>query len=111
MKIKSKAIRKSARGEQCTVESGLCNRNTETTIFAHIPDGQSGMGTKPNDTSGVYACSACHDVIDGRLCYSDFESHRWWYLCRALQRTMFRLVEKGVVTIPDVTVHNENAPF
>ena len=61
-------IRKSARGEECQVRiPGVCNHNPETTVWAHLPDGTGGkMGGKSNDLCGTYACSACHDEIDGR---------------------------------------------
>lgn len=46
---------------------GVCNGNTETTVLAHIRrGGVAGMGQKPPDTCGVWACNACHDVLDGR---------------------------------------------
>jgi hypothetical protein len=34
-------------------------------VFAHV--GGAGMGTKNADIEGTYACSCCHDVIDGRV--------------------------------------------
>ena len=50
---------------------GVCNFNAETTILAHIRRGSvAGVGAKPPDTCAVWACSACHDVIDGRRKYS-----------------------------------------
>ena len=59
-------ITKSARGEECQVRiPGVCNHNPETTVFAHI--GGGGMGMKQPDCEGAYCCSACHDVVDGRV--------------------------------------------
>lgn len=47
---------------------GVCNGNPETTVLAHIRRGNvAGVGQKPPDLCGVWACSACHDVIDGRV--------------------------------------------
>lgn len=49
---------------------GHCNGNPETTVLAHIRRaGLGGMGLKPPDICGVFACNgpgSCHDVIDGR---------------------------------------------
>jgi hypothetical protein len=46
---------------------GICNFNSETTVLAHIRlSGVSGMGMKSPDLIGAWACSACHDEIDGR---------------------------------------------
>lgn len=61
-------IRKAARGEPCLMRiPGVCNGNPETTVLAHIRgSGNAGKGMKPPDVSGVFACSACHDVIDRR---------------------------------------------
>ena len=62
-------LRKLARGKPCQVRIPIhCNHNRETTVLAHYRlAGYSGMGTKPDDWSfGAWACSDCHDVIDGR---------------------------------------------
>lgn len=62
-------IRRAARGEDCLVMiPGVCNRNPETTVLAHsnrLADGK-GMGLKAPDTAAAFACSCCHDVLDGR---------------------------------------------
>ena len=62
-------ITQSARNEECQVRLiGICNHNSETTVFAHYrKGGLGGMGKKPKDIFGAYACSACHDVLDGRV--------------------------------------------
>ena len=62
-------ITESAKGEACTVRiSGHCNGNPETTVFAHINGVRfgHGIGLKTNDILWSYACSDCHDVVDGR---------------------------------------------
>jgi hypothetical protein len=66
---KKQSIRDSARGEECTVRIvGACNRDPSTTVWSHLPsiDGGRGMGMKAIDEAGAYACSCCHDVVDGR---------------------------------------------
>lgn len=46
---------------------GICNFNSETTVLAHLRRANvAGMGQKPPDTCGVWACSSCHDEIDRR---------------------------------------------
>lgn len=61
-------IRKSARGEACTLRfPGICNRNPETTAWCHsnsLADGK-GMGIKARDEEGCYGCSDCHAWLDG----------------------------------------------
>ncbi len=62
-------IRDSANGEDCQVRLiGICNGRSETTVWSHFPglDADRGMGMKALDLCGAYACSACHDAVDGR---------------------------------------------
>ena len=62
---KKSKYRESARGQDCMVRiPGICNGNSETTVLAHLNGG--GMGRKRSDIHGAFACSACHDVLDGR---------------------------------------------
>ncbi len=61
------AITRSARGEECTLRVPLiCNWDSSTTVWAHIKRPWQGGTVKPNDEDGVYACSACHNALDGR---------------------------------------------
>jgi len=107
--VKSKKIRDSARGEECTLQIvGACNYDPATTVLAHLPDdsGTGKMGGKSNDVGcAVYACSSCHDVIDGRAGFISlddciaFEDCADFYQLRALKRTIKRMIEKGLVVI------------
>lgn len=63
-----KRITNSARGMDCAVRiPGICNFNNETTVFAHINGVRFGHGVGIKTKFGAYACSSCHDAIDGRL--------------------------------------------
>jgi hypothetical protein len=46
---------------------GVCNGDPATTVLAHyrLP-GTCGVGMKPPDLLGAWACSACHDEVDRR---------------------------------------------
>ena len=48
-------ITQSARNEECQVRLiGICNHNSETTVFAHYrKGGLGGMGKKPKDISAL----------------------------------------------------------
>lgn len=96
--MKQSKITKSARGEECQVRiPGVCNFNSETTIFAHLNGG--GMGFKQNDIHGAYCCSNCHDVVDLRV-KSDYTLNEitiWFY--EAVVRTQIILLEKGLIKI------------
>lgn len=61
-------LRAYARGKPCMVRiPGVCNGNPQTTVLAHYRlSGTSGAGMKPNDWQASWACSDCHDVVDGR---------------------------------------------
>lgn len=66
--VRSQKLRKSAEGQECTVRlPGVCNWNPETSVLAHLPDGEGKMGGKGSDIHAVIACSDCHAAIDGRM--------------------------------------------
>jgi hypothetical protein len=55
VKVRSEAIRKSARGQDCALRiPGHCNFDTETTVLAHVGK-NIGMSMKCDDTMAVYA--------------------------------------------------------
>lgn len=58
-------LRAQARGRGCQVRLDCCNTNSETTVLAHFRLlGISGIGLKPPDLIGAWACSACHAYVD-----------------------------------------------
>ncbi len=62
-----KTITNSARGQQCTVRlPSICNHDKSTTVFAHLNGVRHGHGVGIKTLFGAYACSACHDFVDGR---------------------------------------------
>lgn len=94
--IKSKKLRDSARGEDCTLNiTGVCSYNPETVVLNHFPSDIAGY--KSTDLSSGYGCSSCHAVIDsrGKLSAEDWE----FYVRRAQVRTLTRFHEKGLITI------------
>ena len=96
--IRIKKIRDSARMQDCTIESPYCNHNPETVVFAHYGEpGEKGMALKPDDTSGAYACSSCHDCLDGRT-QGNPEMSISFYWFRGMRRTWRLLIENGVLS-------------
>lgn len=87
-------LRKSARGRDCTIESEVCNYNPETTVLCHIDSEEKGMGIKSPDYFAVFACSACHQALDGH----DLDD-RDWYINRALLRTWGIWIDEGIIKI------------
>ena len=94
--IKSKKLRDSARGEDCTFNIvDVCNYNPETVVLCHLPSENAGY--KSTDVSSGYGCSACHAVIDSRGTLSDADYE--FYARRAQERTITRFFDKGLITI------------
>ena len=99
---KQTKITKSARGQDCQVRiPGVCNFNPETTVLAHLNGG--GMGMKAPDWQGAYCCSACHDVLDGRVSPERREV-RWGDSMRLMHlegviRTQALLFEQGLLEV------------
>lgn len=95
-KVRSKALRKSANGQACTLRlPGICNGDTETTVLAHVNFGGNGMATKESDLSACYACSACHDALDGRVPWARDEA----VMFSAVMRTQHKMVEAGLIEV------------
>lgn len=97
MRVISQKLRDSARGKDCTLRLfGVCNFNPETTVLAHLPCGHKGVGMKGPDHMAVFACSACHDVIDSRSRRYEVEPGDF---LRALAETQMQWIESGLMTI------------
>ena len=78
---------------------GICNFNSETVVLAHIRlAGISGMGMKSPDLIGAWACSACHDELDGRTHKSGL-THDELRLAHfeGMARTIAQLEKEGLV--------------
>lgn len=73
----------------------VCNHNPETVVLAHLAG--AGMGRKADDIHGAYCCSACHDVIDGRVkCEYPAPVIKLWFF-EGMVRTQLALLEKGLI--------------
>jgi hypothetical protein len=93
-------LRKEAKGRGCMVRlPGVCNHNSETVVLAHIRiAGVSGMGIKSPDLIGAWACSACHDELDGRTRKSGMtrDELRLAHF-EGMARTIAQLAKEGLV--------------
>ena len=88
-------IRKSAKGEDCTLRLGQCSI-PETVVLAHIGRIR-GMGIKCTDSFAVFACSTCHDIIDGRQKSQLTKTELKAEMLRALEESQLRMIEMGVL--------------
>ena len=92
-------LTKLARGRECQVRLSCCNYNTETTVLAHYRlAGTCGVGMKPNDLQGAWACSACHDEIDRRTRNFDNEFVRLAH-AEGVFRTIAILIKEGAIKL------------
>lgn len=89
-------LRKEAQGRECQVRlSGICNGNSETVVLSHYRmAGLCGVGMKPNDLFGAWACSACHDEIDRRTRRTDAGEAHMAHL-EFVIRTQAALIAEG----------------
>jgi hypothetical protein len=92
-------LRQSARGQDCTLQIfPWCNNDPTTVSLCHIGLG-SGWGLKSSDTIAVYGCSACHDIIDGRVDKSVDKLELMEIKLRALERTHKIMIANGVIKL------------
>jgi hypothetical protein len=60
-------LRELARGRPCQVRLPGCDGGGETTVLAHYRlSGLNGVGMKPPDEIGAWACHWCHSCVDRR---------------------------------------------
>ncbi|WP_067097900.1 DUF1364 domain-containing protein [Marinomonas atlantica] len=98
MKVVSKKIRNSARGQDCALRiPGVCNFNPETTVLAHVGRNR-GMSIKCHDTFAVYACDSCHMAIDGHSMTMD-RGTKAQYVLDAVEETQAKLLEQGLIKV------------
>lgn len=98
MRVVSKKLRDSAKGQSCALRITRC-ASDETVVLCHLPiKGFGGMGMKAPDNLAVFGCAHCHAVLDGRA-QGDFTEAD---LLRALAETQMIWIELGLMTIKGV---------
>jgi hypothetical protein len=99
--VEVRKVTQSAKDEICQISLPVCNHNPETTVFAHLSRKHligAGMGYKGKPI-GSYACSVCHDVIDGRM-KTDFDRDFLWQMeLEGAISTLGILFDKGIIKI------------
>tara|TARA_Y100001951_G_scaffold105178_1_gene120472 strand:+ start:3058 stop:3387 length:330 start_codon:yes stop_codon:yes gene_type:complete len=97
--VRSKNLRDSARDQECTVRLPGCLFSGETVVLAHLPHSGRGIARKASDLDAVFACKACHDVIDGRTRYEYSREELLEALIRAHSETMQAWADDGLITV------------
>ncbi len=97
MPLKSKKLRDSARGQDCTMRvAGTCYNHSSTTVLAHVNTEGGCMGGKSDDYSACFACHDCHQWLDLNL---GTEEDRLFYTRRAMVRTWRIWIEEGYICL------------
>jgi hypothetical protein len=83
-----------------------CNGDWATTVLAHLRMmGISAMAMKCPDWFGAWACSGCHDYVDGRIWTADsYETRRLIHL-EGVVRTQHELLMLG--HLPEAKYFNQ----
>lgn len=92
-------LRKAARGRECMVRLPyVCNRNSDTVVLAHYRlAGYCGVGLKPSDLLGAWACSSCHDICDGRAKSHLSREEIQTAFAEGVMRTIAELEREGLI--------------
>ena len=99
MTIRSKKIRRFAEGRDCTTRiPGFCNFDPETSVMAHSPIANGGMGFKGSDLECAIACHECHQRIDRVIRDVPREEVLECWI-RGSAETRALLVEAGIVEV------------
>lgn len=93
-------LTQAAKGKECTVQIyPYCNNNPETTVFAHAPSEDKGWGIKSPDWWGAFACSTCHNIVDGRMKVDLRKDEIYRCFMRGVYRTLKIQIEDGNIRI------------
>lgn len=93
-------LTKAARGQDCTVQLyPYCNSNPETTVLAHAPSEDKGMGIKSPDWWGADCCYDCHMILDGHRKVDDISQEEIFFRHMVgVYRTIKRRIAQGKIT-------------
>lgn len=94
--------RKAAKGQPCTLRLPTCypGPDNEQVQLCHLRMlGGGGTGLKPHDSEAVFACTHCHDILDGRARLIPELAHEftWERILRALVLTLRAQRAAGVL--------------
>lgn len=91
-------LEQSARDRECQVRIPMvCNRNSETVVLAHV--GKSHMGAKCSSLIATFACSDCHDAIDGRVRTGYSKAELDLMAREGVERTQLTWLKEGLLKI------------
>lgn len=110
-KVRSDLIMASASGQPCSVRiasfAGRQCSGNNTTVGAHLPVFGKGVSSKVTDMAVAYACFNCHQIIDrvDKQAANYIEEHypaaMMQRLLNGLVETHCRMIEQGIIMVPD----------
>jgi hypothetical protein len=114
-KVRSDLLMASAMGQPCSVRvasfvPGRRCSDLSTTIGAHLPVTGKAMSSKVTDLAVVYCCATCHAILDRvDKQAADYIAEKYpaafaMRLLNGLVETQARLVEQGLLSLPDMEV-------
>ena len=107
---KATPLRKAARDQCCAVgifPACIGWIDTETTVLAHLRSMEGGMGLKAGpDWWAAYACSVCHDIIDGRQPRPEGVTAIEVLRCemRGLEKTLASLIDRDLIQVKGINL-------
>ena len=94
--------RSNAKGQPCTLNLPGCypGPDNEQVQLCHLRMfNGGGTGLKPHDSEGVFGCTSCHDLIDGRTpAHDQIRPLFWEHIAWAIIKTLRIQREAGVLT-------------
>jgi len=98
-RLRSKKIRDSAKGEDCTLRlSPNCTDEWGAVVLCHVGK-LSGTSAKCHDTFAVYGCNYCHDIIDSRVKTDIAKGQIAREKLRALEETQSKFIQKNLIQV------------
>lgn len=96
--IRSKKLRESARGQECTMQSPWCNGNPATVVWCHSNMGIHGKGgsMKAHDIFGFDGCSGCNAWYDDGPGSREEKQAYFW---PAHAKSLKRLIRDGLIQV------------
>lgn len=103
--IRSRKLLDTAKGAECAARfPGICCGDPETVVWCHLNGHAYGksLGNKAHDILGFHGCRTCHAYTDiGHHTNPILSDAEYWEgILRAVCTTYVRVVELGVVTVP-----------
>lgn len=97
--VRSKKLRDSARGRDCSIRLPGCNGGGDTTVLCHMPNSGRGIARKASDVMSFFGCSECHARVDGRVSCEISPELFHKALIMAHAETIQIWIDEGLVTV------------